>query len=307
MSNEINVAPAPEMSTSQTGVEEWRDITDPRVVPGRYQVSNFGRVRDIVKDRMLVLGDCHDGYYNVHMAVAPHKEVQVAVHRLVAIAFIPNPDNKPQVDHIDGNKHNNAVPNLRWVDRKTNAHNPNTRPQHLAKAKEGCKKNMRPIICIETNDRFDSAQDAKDATGVPLWAVYRSCQFRRVGKTFAYQLKDGSSTKYSFRYDETAIIRPPILPLEQVLSTRGGVQMHAKPVRCIETGVPYPSASAAGVAHHIAYGSVINSCEYAAEGDHRQFKSRGLEDSYHFEYTTKEVFEAYLAEYLKTLKHEGEE
>ena len=39
MSNEINVTPASEMSTSQTGVEEWRDITDPRVVPGRYQVS----------------------------------------------------------------------------------------------------------------------------------------------------------------------------------------------------------------------------------------------------------------------------
>lgn len=53
------------------------------------------------------------------------------MHRLIATLFIPNPDNKPQVDHINGDKSDNRAVNLRWVDALENYHNPNTVSNHI--------------------------------------------------------------------------------------------------------------------------------------------------------------------------------
>lgn len=105
----------------------------------RYEVSDEGDVRSIdmevvTKDgfrsfregRMLKKTTGKNDYWFVHLSYSGNCRNR-PIHRLVAETFVPNPDNLPIVDHIDGDKHNNKASNLRWVDAKTNKNNPATR------------------------------------------------------------------------------------------------------------------------------------------------------------------------------------
>ena len=92
-------------------MEVWKDI---EAHPG-YQASSLGRVRTVEGELLKV----YDGTYKSVYLRKPYARLE-NIHRLVALAFIPNPENKRTVNHIDGDTHNNSIENLEWATQSEN-------------------------------------------------------------------------------------------------------------------------------------------------------------------------------------------
>ena len=126
--------------------EIWKDIEN---YEGVYQVSALGRVKSSYTNSILKGCKTSNGYLRVDLCkngIASTKKI----HRLVAQAFIPNTENKPEVNHIDENKTNNMVSNLEWMTSKENC-NHGTRNERMAKT--------RGIPIIATNITTGESQE----------------------------------------------------------------------------------------------------------------------------------------------------
>ena len=151
-------------------MEEWRDI------PGYesfYQVSNLGNVRSIRfnKIRNMKSWDSH-GYRAVELCMNNNRYT-VGIHRLVALTFIPNPENKPEVNHKDRNKSNNNVENLEWVTQSENVahayrHGVEPRPTHQNQPFQ------KEILDIIENKKYFSIREASRQTGHKRDTIRRS-------------------------------------------------------------------------------------------------------------------------------------
>jgi hypothetical protein len=110
-------------------IEQWKDIPD---YEGLYQVSDLGRVKSLEKTLIKNKIKCvykalikkphisKRGYWEIGLC-KNSLGITKKIHRLIAISFIDNPKNHPQVNHIDGNRLNNIISNLEWVNNRENS------------------------------------------------------------------------------------------------------------------------------------------------------------------------------------------
>lgn len=173
-------------------MENWKDI---KGYEGFYQVSDLGRVKSLERDvfnqhgtvnrhieeKILVPVSSNRGYSFVNLHKNGKSKI-ILVHRLVAMAFIENPENKPQVNHIDEVKTNNAVFNLEWCDCQYNI-NYGTRTERMLQNRRSFKLENNPrakaVFCEELNKKFDCAKRAEEELGISVSSICQACK----GKT----------------------------------------------------------------------------------------------------------------------------
>lgn len=144
-------------------LEKWCDIDG---YDGKYQVSNSGKVRSFVNNKWGTTKTPHllkeqltgTGYPMVFLRDSDGKQHVVMVHRLVAKSFIPNPDGKPEVNHINGDKLDYSISNLEWV---TGSENQKHAHRFLKRKPVG-----KSVKCVETGTIYKSIADAHRKTGV---------------------------------------------------------------------------------------------------------------------------------------------
>lgn len=144
-------------------MEEWREVP----CNSNYEVSNTGRVRRIGSKSDRIPNDSK-GYLAVGL-YANGKGSTKRIHRLVAEAFIPNPDNKPEINHKDGNRYNNSSSNLEWVTKRENCRhawdNNLIGPSYGMRGKtnpNGGRKG-KPFKIVETGEVFNTLEECEQA------------------------------------------------------------------------------------------------------------------------------------------------
>lgn len=170
--------------------EIWKQVVG---YEGLYMVSNWGRVWSIRNKRFRKLKKGDNGYYYVGLC-KNGKTDWIKISILVAKHFIPNPDNLPQVNHIDEDKSNNCVDNLEWCTAKQNA-NHGTRNRRISEKMTNGK--LSKAVEQYTVDKilfaeYPSTREAERQLKCSNGSVSRACRNRKAIKI------DG--VKYTFKY-----------------------------------------------------------------------------------------------------------
>ena len=178
---------------------EWKKIKDYE----NYSVSTYGDIKNDKTGIILKKFKNKKGYEQIHL-YKNGKQKTFQVHRLVAEAFIPNPENKLCVDHINTLRHDNRVENLRWCTYKENTNNPLTLgklqgennsmhgKRHTEEAKEKISEankgenhpQCRKVILLNTGEIFDYIKQAEEKYGVNHSNISKCClgKYKSAGK-----------------------------------------------------------------------------------------------------------------------------
>ena len=177
--------------------EIWKPIRD---YEGLYEVSNLGGIKRLEndknrKEKILKPYKNKLGYLCINL-YRDNKVKQMYVHRLVAIAFIPNPENKPCIDHINTIRNDNRIENLRWVTYKENMNNELTKEKlsgensnnygkprseeikkKISESQKGGKNpKARGVFCYELNKSWDTSAEASRELNIDSSNITKCCK-----------------------------------------------------------------------------------------------------------------------------------
>src|SRR5574344_749968 len=171
--------------------DKWKPVTYNGIsYAGLYDAHPDGSIRSnnyrrTQRSHILRPNYASRGYGKVWLSHNNEKE-RAIVSRIIAETFIPNPENKPYVDHIDTNKRNNCVENLRWVTPRENGNNETTiehfritnggeNARYLGKF--GIEHNRsKPVFCESTQRFYGSTREAERETGVSRVMISLYCR-----------------------------------------------------------------------------------------------------------------------------------
>ena len=153
-----------------TSREMWRDVQGYK---GLYLISNLGRIKSLRKDKVMHPAKTPAGYYYVTLSDGHTKKKQY-IHRLVAEAFLPKPDDCNIVNHLNGITTDNRVHNLEWCDQKRNI-------QHAVYELGRMGRlfyPMREVMCVETGEKFESISAAARSKNLNVQNLFSACKGR---------------------------------------------------------------------------------------------------------------------------------
>ena len=171
--------------------EIWKEIEG---YDGFYQVSNLGDVKSIGgqignairKPRVLKQSLTIDGYPKVRLQRG-NEDRTVTVHRLVAMYFVPNPNNEETVNHIDGNKMNNVFSNLEWTDRSGQMHHAyklNLKSARVGSSNSNAKLTPKEVRYIRDNYIKGNREYGSSALGRKFGVTHRVITLIANGETY---------------------------------------------------------------------------------------------------------------------------
>lgn len=149
-----------------------------------YAIDETGTVWNIKRNKPLSPADNGHGYLRVNLHKNKKQHTKY-IHRLLAEAFIPNPENLSEVDHINADRQDNRLENLRWVTSKQNYHNPISEVNHL-------DKHIKSIIGISIDNpdikiEFKSLKDAANYVGLKYTTAISNCLNNRSESSAGYR------------------------------------------------------------------------------------------------------------------------
>ena len=157
-------------------MEEYKRINDYE----NYEINACGSVRK-VKTKVVLKASLHKGYYRIGLC-KNGKQKLFYVHKLIALSFIPNPDNKILIDHIDRDPLNNNVNNLRWCSRSENQINRGTMKNNKSSISgvRKCGNKWRVTITLNTKAyhlgmylSFEDAKNAREEGEIKYFGIFK--------------------------------------------------------------------------------------------------------------------------------------